>query len=263
MTTKTLSSSDPPWQQLKLSKSELKELRNQSSILHLLHHRSKNQHRHSSWYRHFSIFRKQLRSLVDELDPELPLEALPSQKSKLYIDSMERLNKRIVFWMDALVVKWYAAFSQLIGDTQFAVIGLTLVAVVGRVVKVLGLLSKMKKDGSSGAMGDTFRRAVERNIGSDYEVLGVVNDDMRLLIERPGVTADNVDMADFGVAISRDDDGNILTENEPQHDKGEQQTQCPIDNAVSSHSQAQTRKRATRKKRKRGDEIDDIFAGLI
>jgi len=113
----------------------------QSRLLHLLHHRNKNQHRRSNWYRHFSSFRREVKKLCGELGlscltsetaPAHPpkkhhghgtlqgistststststaLRALKASRAAKH-EAQRRATLRLTFWQDAgLVYKWHA-----------------------------------------------------------------------------------------------------------------------------------------------------------
>ncbi len=113
----------------------------QSRLLHLLHHRNKNQHRRSHWYRHFSSFRGEVKKLCGELGlsclasetpPAQPLRkhngratlqggststststitalrALKASRAAKH-EAQRRVALRLTFWRDAgLVYKWHA-----------------------------------------------------------------------------------------------------------------------------------------------------------
>ena len=67
------------------SKNEQEALQHLSDILHLFHHRNKNQHRRSIWWRHFSNFRRQLDALVGEISGllEVPNTHLERTRKKV------------------------------------------------------------------------------------------------------------------------------------------------------------------------------------
>ncbi|KIW09491.1 uncharacterized protein PV09_00369 [Verruconis gallopava] len=268
MTSRSMSTTVPPWQQFKLPEHAIQELTNQWSILHLLHHRSKNQHRHSTWYRFFNMFRKQLRGILDELDPSVSKTALPSHKSRVFEENTRRANKRLDFWAETMVSRWHQAFRQLIGDTQFAVIGLTLLAVLGSVVNILDVLPRMQRLHSV-LFDKSLREAKKRridlklNLSDALETMETAHDDTGLVVERD---ASDVDMKDIGTLVER------KTEFETSKDATSAPTE-QIDSASESSRAFTTKstkrasikkeKGSTMKRKKGGDEIDDLFAGLL
>ena len=244
----------PPWQRLKLSASILQDLKSQWSILHLLHHRSQNQHRRSAWYRHFNVFRKQLRLVIDELDPDVSADALPSRKFKVYKEAMRKVELRLQWWADVVVEKWYCAFVGLIGDKQFAVLGLTLLAALGRAVQVLNVQEKMEDRGDGGGMKQDLTDAARRQ-GKEYDVerdAVVVDHDLGVPVERTDDASGEGD--DIGVAVSRD---MVESQNGEKEIPSRREDEDEVDEASSKSTPAKTR--SSKKKRKRGDEIDDLF----
>jgi hypothetical protein len=273
MTSKTLST-DPPWQTFKLSKHSLRDLRSQSSILHLLHHRSKNQHRRSPWYRHFSTFRKQLLLLLAELDPEVSptLASPPSQQAKVFAENLRKAEARLGFWAEVMVGKWYAAFGQLVWDTQFAVLGLALLAGLGKVVKVLGVLERMKKGAERELVGSGLGSVAERGWRSvdvavtaagEDEAQELREDDMGVSIDRNDDFVDDGDVRidGVGVDIERALKLSASVDGEMSHRKKGEKTSDGDTGLSTLHA---TPKTSPRRKRKRaGDEIDDLFSGLL
>lgn len=121
-----------------------------STLLHLFHHRNKNQHRHSIWYRHFSTLRQQLNRLLSELttlnfQPKTHLEKAKKKVQDPITQS--RLRRRLDFWRDILLPKWQHAFSQLIAHRQFAVLGVVLMAIVAEICGVVGITGELEEIG--------------------------------------------------------------------------------------------------------------------
>lgn len=143
-----------------------------------------------------------------------------------------------------MVVKWEAAFRGLVGDGQFAVLGVVLLGVLGRVVRVLGVLGRMK--------GRNLAVVDQEDLG-----IGEVGEDLGTVVERAMG-------GEFGEVVERDEH-----EGETEDD-----VRAPVEtNAQPSEEFQDTRSTAptprskpcssTKKKRKRtGDAIDDLFAGL-
>ncbi len=126
----------------KFSASDLKSLQHLSGLLYLFHHRNKNQHRRSIWWRHFSTFRRQLNNLVSEVQSlhEVPTTHLQRSKKKAQdLETKDLVSKRIEFWIDVLVPKWHSTFSQIVTDGRFAVLGLVLIAVLAQACQITGI----------------------------------------------------------------------------------------------------------------------------
>ncbi|EME81974.1 uncharacterized protein MYCFIDRAFT_18376, partial [Pseudocercospora fijiensis CIRAD86] len=102
-------------------------------LLHLFHHRNKNQHRRSHWYKHMNTFRRQLQSLLSDLKT---LNSVPSTHT----------SARLEFWREVMVSKWQFAFSQVVADGRFSVLGVFLyscLAEVGKLVGMTGMLEEL------------------------------------------------------------------------------------------------------------------------
>jgi hypothetical protein len=246
------SGTSPPWQQLNITPTDLQDLKTQSSLLHLLHHRSSNQHRRSSWYRPFSLFRKQLRLALSELDPEIREDALPSRRFKVFREAMGKLEVRLKWWADVMVERWWRAFQGVVGDKQFAVLGVVLMAVLGRVVVVLGVLERLEVEGDDEGVGMVEQlKSAAKTMGGNAGAPGLEHD-LGVPLDRHDDARD--DTEDIGVVVSRD--GDIEMED---HDVKELKTAT----ATTATKVTTTKAKSTKKKRKGGDEIDDLFAGLF
>jgi len=70
------------------------ELTSISQLLHLAHHRNKNQHRLSKWYKPFSILRRQLAKLITELHTLETAELYSTAPGKGVVGELE--NKYVV-----------------------------------------------------------------------------------------------------------------------------------------------------------------------
>ncbi|KAF2404153.1 hypothetical protein EJ06DRAFT_578854 [Trichodelitschia bisporula] len=155
-----------------LTEAQTTELLNTTRILHLLHHRNKNQHRAQPWWRHFNMFRRQTTSLLTELSPvpktttkspptskPKPTKAapsgskakpkapktrslLPSEVRALTAERQERAEARLRLWTEVLVPRWWKAFSQLVAGPQYGAVGVVLLAVLGRVGRILRLVEE-------------------------------------------------------------------------------------------------------------------------
>ncbi|KAF2719616.1 hypothetical protein K431DRAFT_211726, partial [Polychaeton citri CBS 116435] len=111
-------------------------------ILHLIHHRNKNQHRRSHWYRHFDIFRRHVNTLCSQittLNHRPPTNLERARKRARDKDLQLQIRQRLDAWQDVYVAKWQHAFSQLVADGRFAVVGLALLGALAEVCEVTGI----------------------------------------------------------------------------------------------------------------------------
>lgn len=92
------------------------EVQEISNLLHLIHYRNKNQHRRAKWWKGFSMFRREVRRVLELSTPEgeeLERKGKGSfQRRKQLREGNERRRKmamaRVEFWKQAgLVEGWY------------------------------------------------------------------------------------------------------------------------------------------------------------
>ena len=128
-------------------KDDLALLTHLSSLLHLLHHRNKNQHRRSTWYRHLSLFRRHLSHLIADYITLLATPTTNLERARLRTQTpalQRRISKRLAFWQDVLVGKWQRAFSQVVADGRFSVLGLVMLGCLGGVCRVVGVVEGLE-----------------------------------------------------------------------------------------------------------------------
>ncbi|GAO51477.1 hypothetical protein SAICODRAFT_22671 [Saitoella complicata NRRL Y-17804] len=151
-----------------------------ATLLHLLLHRNKNQHRQAHWWRYAVMLRKVLGALQSAEDDA----AGEAQKERM---------RRIV--PDA-----YAAFTGLIAHGQYPKLGMVLLGVLGRTYSSIGPGSE-----SEGAL-ELEVTVDEMDVDPEDAVLG---DDLGEVLSRP---LDH-EILDFGEAIARrDDDAEVLVD---------------------------------------------------
>lgn len=228
----------------KFSKSDLDTLQHLSDLMHLVHHRNKNQHRRSIWWRHFSTFRRQLNSLVSEVQSlhEVPTTHLQRSRKKAQdLETKEIISKRTEFWRDALVPKWHTSFSQIVTDGRFAVLGLILIAVLAQTCQATGINSGFD----------------EAEVVEAEEALHNLEGAREEPVAKTAETTTH-DGEDLGEAIDREE---ITGEGK----KGEvsQQTTLAKHRAGSERlKSSMTSSTLARKRRKKGNAIDDLFSNL-
>ncbi|EGP84885.1 uncharacterized protein MYCGRDRAFT_94946 [Zymoseptoria tritici IPO323] len=146
------------------------KLHHLSSLLHLFAHRNKNQHRRSIWWHPFSLFRRELLHLTTSITQYtlLPTTHL-ARTRKLTTDAalLATTEKRMIFWREILVPKWHFAFSQVVADGRFAVLGVVLMAVLGEVCAVCGITGGYEEMGER-----EVERVLERFAGEEWGLDG-------------------------------------------------------------------------------------------
>lgn len=206
-------------------KDQLQTLEAQSHILNSLYIRNKNQHRHSIWWKHFSIFRKQVNGLLNEISTTSGDSY--SDQVNLSLAAQQRVN----VWITKYVAAWNAAFSQLIMERRFANLGLLLLAVLARVCAITGIPSTMAAQGR--------KELLIEDDGSLEQILQV-----------DAIMNDKLDAVDFGEVIERF--------------AGQPVSEVVVSSeAVENHKpriKAQEQKKKSRGKA--GDTIGDIFAAF-
>ncbi|KAK4621460.1 hypothetical protein CLAFUW4_07141 [Fulvia fulva] len=224
-----------------ISHADQAELRHLADLLHLFHHRNKNQHRRSVWWRHFSIFRKQLSALVNDSNriDAVALTNLARAKKKAQDAQIAiTTSKRILFWRDTMVAKWQHAFSQLIADGRFSVLGLVLLAALSQVCQIVGITADLEE------MGQAKVEKVLEEFGRD--AWGAETRQQQ-----------NVAAEDLGEVIQREEVPNQVDVGELKS-RPEERTM----NATSARvrkATATSNNKPSKKKRKKGNAIDDIF----
>jgi ribonuclease MRP protein subunit RMP1 len=82
-------------------------------LLHLTHHRNKNQHRLSKWYKSFSILRRQISKLIAELETLETAEIYSTkgkkdeEESKFVTAAREKVEKRGRFLRERVLEDCY------------------------------------------------------------------------------------------------------------------------------------------------------------
>ncbi|EMC97400.1 hypothetical protein BAUCODRAFT_106861 [Baudoinia panamericana UAMH 10762] len=135
-----------------LSSADAERIDHIANILHLFHHRNKNQHRRSVWWRHFSLFRKQL-NLV-----RLDVENL-TEMPKTHVD-----KRRKNYWSEALVPIWQRAFSQLTAEGRFAVLGLALMSTLAEACHIFHITAAFESIGQQ-----EVEKVLEKFANEDWE----------------------------------------------------------------------------------------------
>ncbi|KAA8563681.1 hypothetical protein EYC84_011702 [Monilinia fructicola] len=145
-----------------------------SQLLHLTHHRNKNQHRLSKWYISFGILRRQVARLL----PVVPEYVIESQsRGKVKGKARERKERQerelqglVKFIAEGVVPGCYLAFSQLVADNQYATLGLMLMGCLARLYKVLGTLRVLSAEEiaeKAGTVKETVKVNDEPEVGED------------------------------------------------------------------------------------------------
>lgn len=234
-----------------LSSSDIDELSTTRDLCNLLFYRNKNQHRRSAWWASLNTFRRELHRLVDELEGlgyHSSGDTSKKTKVKVLPGMVERVEARLRFWRDAAVMRWHHAFGQLVADSQFGVIGLVLMAALGRACAVTGVTASLVRVGE-----ERLRRALAEAAAS-----------RAARIPESFVTgADEQEEEDMGQVVERGDvemSGRESSEAAPAHEATTRKgNESLSEKDIRTGKQRQSRMKMVKKKKKKGNFIDDLF----
>lgn len=222
-----------------------------ASILHLFHHRNKNQHRRSTWWRHFSHFRRQLQSLILDITRlrDVPTTHVARAKKKTRDEKVAAtVEQRLAFWQDVMVSKWQHAFSQVAADGRFATLGLVLTAVLSQACQILGLTAKLEDLGQIEVekVLHQFARESLQEQGRSEHALSQGGEDAGEVVQR--ITHEET--METPASGQAPDSGTAATEPANQND------------TRTGDKRRKDIAGTKSKKRRKGDAIDDLFSGL-
>lgn len=283
------------------SKDDLSQLEHYSNLLHLFHHRNQNQHRRSIWYRHFALFRRQLTALRADYTTlsAAPTTAVERTRLKALTPGLHtRISQRLTYWQDVLAARWMRAFSQVVADSRFSVLGLVMLGVLGGVCKIVGVVEGLEAEGQAEiervleefgkeAWGDDdgFGEAIVRGASDEGKAISraeegepVARDDQGEVVARRDDDEDDDKMLlDDGRArelvdhTSASAPTSALDESERKEPRKMKvaQKRSPSPAKKSKTKPSSTKKRSTedktksikKKRKKGGDAIDDLFSG--
>ncbi|KAK4179623.1 hypothetical protein QBC36DRAFT_361681 [Triangularia setosa] len=167
-----------------LLESSLTTLHPLSQILQSLHHRNKNQHSSSRWWAAFDMLRRNVAKLTFEIEECLdhaPSGSTSSKKGKMrgqraqkWEEGVDKVVKRARFMKEGVVVKGWEQFGRLVGDRQFAQVGLALVGCLGGVNKVVGGLLGEEEDEEEEEEREGVKGGGEEGEGMEVDFSGAV-----------------------------------------------------------------------------------------
>lgn len=231
------------------------------SVLYSFLVRNNNQHRRSVWWRHFSTFRRQLdlltRDVVDLLMVPTTNLARTKKKSKDR-ETQNNISQRLQFWQDVQVPKWQHAFSQVIADGRFAVLGLVLYATLAQVCIFTGLTAQFEDLGQQEIQRvlEAFRKEEWRDERGGLEEREGVEDVGEVVqreedVEEKVVRDGNHEPLE-GIAVERSISPKPAPTEPPELKKSGEKRAAP----------EPTPKKAPKNRKKKGNAIDDLFSGL-
>lgn len=224
---------------LNITQEDQNQLQHLSDLLHLFHHRNKNQHRRSIWYRHFSLFRKQLNALCLSLTQ---LNAVPTtnlaraRKKAEDAKTTQSLAERIGFWKDVMVARWQHAFSQVVADGRFSVLGLVLVAALAETCRIVGITAEFEEMGQ-GEVEKVLEEFGREQWGAEEK------------------TEEALGGEDFGEVIRRDQQPPVSLKPSSPTEASQPAARMQKKRTLDPEPKPSKKK----KRKKGGDAIDDIF----
>jgi hypothetical protein len=197
---------------------------------------------------------------------------LPSKKRDITKVCEGKVEKRLEIWKRVYVKKWFGDFSQLMADSQFAVLALVLLGCLGRVCLITGVTEAMEKSGEEQEdVGAALKEYAKGEAAKEVDgLIGVIEDrreehDIGVVIARE----DHVD--DEGETVSRSgeevpsEDGQSIYRATKQKSSSTHQLNTKLQKRKNQDSLVETPNlQKTKKKRsKKKDAIDDLFSNII
>ncbi|KAL2830633.1 hypothetical protein BJY01DRAFT_227162 [Aspergillus pseudoustus] len=209
------------------------------SILHLIFHRNKNQHRRSKWWKWLSILKRTVWSLAQSLSSSNYGNPRPA---KFYTKHLT----------DRVIPRCYAAFSVVIADVQFSPLGAILVATLGRLAKATGIDRALKS---------CRQRKADLSSQNDPPFCKELSYQYDPLPQRGfSFHAEISGGEDVGQALSRDEQG-IAVPLESGAQNASQLSHASSKAIAVKEPYAPKQKKP--KKNKKKNAIDDLFDGLL
>jgi ribonuclease MRP protein subunit RMP1 len=284
-----------------LDEAQLKLLRDESDLLHLLFHRNKNQHRLLKWWQWLSTLRRNLTKLLAEHDMITSAKTTPTRKA-----AVAKFTERVVFMRTVVVPSAYTAFGSVIESRVFAPLGMVLIGVLARVWKIirpseeelekereaakaltekgtdldmeLGVVISREEyaGGKKEEVGEVISRAeYEKAVGSGkkWKAKDPVSSKVRSVEDRgekaspkpqPGdaTKKKKTKKGDTSKREATQSSPEPTKTKEKENDGRAQSETTAIERKPKRKLEAEPEKKK-KKKKKKGDDIDDLFSGLF
>lgn len=149
-----------------IPKDSLSSLEHEYGIIRLIHHRNKNQHRVTTWWKHLNNLKRSLSKLISLLHTYT-------------IKSRDNIRQKVIEVARHLYLHVtkaaYRAFNGIIALGQFIPLGFTLVGVLGKVYHEVGKIEGLKDMRSQRNDGVGELKIVHEDSGADLGEEIVVN----------------------------------------------------------------------------------------
>jgi ribonuclease MRP protein subunit RMP1 len=176
-----------------LDPEQLKLLRDDSDLLHLLFHRNKNQHSITLWWQWFATLRRNLNKLLAEHDLITASKNTPDRKAAL-----QKYTERVAFMRKVVVPATFEAFGNVIAQKNFAPLGLVLMACLARVWRMVKPTEEELEEQREREMEERLRE-VEKMAAKAK----VTEEDVGVVISRDAYGG--ISDEEMGEVISRED----------------------------------------------------------
>ncbi|ATZ58792.1 hypothetical protein BCIN_16g04770 [Botrytis cinerea B05.10] len=225
-------------------------------LLHLTHHRNKNQHRLSKWYISFGILRRQVSRLLSII----PEHVMESSRGKVKGKARERkereereLQSLVKFIQEDVVPGCYLAFSQLVANNQYATLGLMLMGCLARLYKVLGALRVLTAEEIAEQAG-VVKETPQLNEAEIVEDMGE-----KIMRDVPVSEVEDSQT----VERKEEDDTDVKKAKPKKRKQDGEVVESKASKLASSSDSIPAKPPKKKRKKKGGDAIEDLFAGLI
>ncbi|RKF63372.1 putative ribonuclease mrp protein subunit rmp1 [Erysiphe neolycopersici] len=239
----------------------LQRLQEISYLLHLAHHRNKNQHRVARWYKFFGQLRRQIAKLILELDAfttALKMMGITTRTRIIITDLIKsnkylavahlKIDQRTEFMQLFLVPKCHLAFENLIADNQYAVLGLMLMGLLANLNDILPMLPS-KNIEENPVIIDTEPNNIKKNAVRDTQL-----NDLGEIISRQEFKARHQEC---------DNQEKIGKKSIAVMSNNKQRVRNLIEEPRNEETKSHPNTKSRKKKTKKGDIFDDIFKKLV
>ncbi|KAJ9150806.1 hypothetical protein NKR23_g3562 [Pleurostoma richardsiae] len=229
-------------------------------MLDAFNHRNKNQHHSSRWWTPFDILRRCVRRLVVDLEQAMrvcgrtggQIRLDRANCSKQSWDRTVSAVTRARWLLDHAVPRAYIAFTQLAADNQYASLALLLLGILTEVFSTAALLARV-----DAPMNDPLHTDRVTQFGCMGAETTLGSDDIGVAVSRGSPLT-----ADFSYIISdKQSRASLARDSLVGDDPRKTETAACLNGARVMASTATKRKE--RRKRKSGDEFDNMFNSLI
>ncbi|EER38079.1 conserved hypothetical protein [Histoplasma capsulatum var. duboisii H88] len=264
------------------------------TTLHLLHHRNKNQHGSTKWWKWLAMLKRSIAQLMRDVERwEWKQEHSADDEDDGGDSSFQtQILKRMCYLHIFVVPRCYVAFSTVLVDMQFSALGVVLLAVLAQAAKavahieefhLLSLESNTSTDNNSMSAIATTATAVPAISINCSENVGVdVGEVVNRLLHVPELTADPAAFGEKGKQRKKENDSGQKEKNERKRspfvsdairerqklgvtEKSRQEsplTQLDEDEREKEAARQKRKKIKIKQKKRNRDAIDDIFGKL-